>query len=88
MNEFKEVIKRTPGFNDVNAWIASNGELVVSLSHKNTNDGDILIRIRTEDDVILVDEAISQYTGSNKDGPWEDSDCQLGRLNLGGSWDA
>lgn len=89
MSKLNEVRRRTSGFNDVAAWITPNGELVISLSHKNTNDEDVLIRVRNEDDVILVDEATTAYYDERggTDDPWEDPSCQLGRLNKGGNWD-
>lgn len=89
MNKFDEVKRRVfSSFNDVAAWITPNGELVISLSHRNTSDEDVLIRVRGEDDVILVDKAIEAYFKENGDSdPWEDPSCQIGRLNKGGNWD-
>lgn len=83
-----EVHRRIDGFNEVDAWITPAGELVISLSHGNTNEYDVLVRVRTDEDVILVDETTNEYSGDNIDGPWEDETVQLGRLNKGGNWDA
>ena len=83
-----KLVERVEGFNSVTAWRTPNGELVILLSHRNTNDEDVIVRVRTDDDVIVVSEVETAYYDEHggTDDPWEDENCQLGKLNKGGDW--
>lgn len=81
MSKFQTLIDRQDGFNDVSAWMTPNGELVISLSHSSTSDEETLVRVRSEDDVILTDEVLARNAEA-----WEDDNEQLGRLNHGKNW--
>jgi len=85
MSNLQKVVAGAEGFNRVNAWLTPNGELVISLTHRSTDDGHVLVRVRTDEDVTFVYEAFAEYDG-DADSPWEDPDTQLGRLNKGGNW--
>lgn len=86
MNKRETVVSRADGFNEVHAWTTPNGELVIHLSHRATNDEDVLIRIPTEDDVILAGMCDTASEEAGED--WDDETTQLGRLNHGGNWNA
>lgn len=86
--KFQTVLDRLAGFNSINAWVTPAGELVISLSHRITDDEQVLVRVLSEADVILTDVVEEEYDRENPggDGPWEDEATQLGRLNKGGNW--
>lgn len=95
ISKLQKVVDRKDGFNIVNAWITPDNELVITLSHRHTDDHEVIVRVRSEDDVILVDEAHEEWervhdenSEGYADGPWEDKTTQLGRLNTGGNWEA
>jgi uncharacterized hydantoinase/oxoprolinase family protein len=87
-DKLREALRRIEhdGFNEVTAWITPAGELVVSLTHRATSDSDVMFRIVKDEDLILEDVALDEYSGDNPDGAWEDESTQLGRLNKGGNW--
>lgn len=81
MTKKQAVLSRLEDFNVVRGWITPNRDLILSLSHKTVDDLEVLVRIPTEDDIVLVDEEL-------KDDPdaWENLETRLGRLNKQGNW--
>jgi len=82
-NKKQELVDSVESFNDVTAWITPNGELVICLSHRNTSDGDMLVRVRADDDVIIVAD---EPSNEPEHGAWELPGSKLERLNTGGNW--
>ena len=80
-DKFKTVIKRIDGFNDVSAFSAPNGDLIVILGHRNCNDEDVMLRITDETNV----ELCGMLDIEPED--WDDKTTITGRINHGGNWD-
>ena len=84
VDKFKTVINRVDGFNEVNAFHAPNGDLIIVLGHSNCNDEDVMLRITDETNV----ELCGALDLESQDDPWEDETTVIGRINHGGDWNA
>lgn len=84
MDKLVEVINRAAGFgfNAVHATTLPDGGILVMLSHRNTDDFSVTIRVRSEDVILsgVVDEELGNQTPIERE--------TLRRVNYGGPWDA
>lgn len=67
----QELLSRLEGYNEVAGHLMPNGELCLMLSHRVTLDNAVLVRVRTDDDVLAF---------------YSDDDPAIESVNRGGDW--